>query len=85
MPNKKAKQRKWDKRKRSAEAKQRKRERRQQLKNLKTQIDLLTSKLALADTIINHLDSQRNIEVDLTAVDLQKLLLQYYEFRSSSL
>ncbi len=68
MPNKKAKQKKWDKKKRSEELKQRKRAKRLQLKQLKSKIEFLEHKLSLANEIINQVDSTD---------DLAKLLYDY--------
>ena len=68
MPNKKAKQKKWDRKQRSEELKQRKRAKRLQLKQLKSKIEFLESKLSLANEIIDQVDSTD---------DLAKLIFEY--------
>jgi len=68
LPNKKAKQKKWDKKQRSVELKQRKRAKRLQLKELKSKIEFLEHKLSLANEIINQVDSTD---------ELAKLLYDY--------
>jgi hypothetical protein len=70
LPNKKAKQKKWDKKKRSEELKQRKRAKRLQLKQLRSRVEFLEEKLAIATKIINEVNSD-------TTVELAKLIQSY--------